>query len=101
MFYKYHVFFCTNQRTDGRACCQDHQAAAVRQYAKERVKALGLAVPGGVRINTAGCLNRCASGPVLVVYPQGVWYRYQDRADVDAVIEHHLRLGQIVKRLQI
>jgi len=101
MFYKYHVFFCTNQRPDGRACCQDHQAAAVRQYAKERVKALGLAVPGGVRINTAGCLNRCASGPVLVVYPQGVWYRYQDRADVDEVIEQHLRLGQIVKRLQI
>jgi len=101
MFYQYHVFFCTNQRTDGRGCCQDHQAAAVRQYAKARVKALGLDVPGGVRINTAGCLNRCALGPVMVVYPQGVWYRYSKRSDVDEIIEQHLQQGRIVKHLQI
>jgi len=67
MFYKYHVFFCTNQREDGSACCQDHGARALRDYAKQRSKKLGLAGPGGVRMNTAGCLDRCDLGPVMVV----------------------------------
>jgi len=101
MFYRHHVFFCTNQRDDGRACCQDHEAAAMRLYAKDRVKALGLAVPGGVRINSAGCLNRCGEGPVLVIYPEGVWYSYHSRQDVDEIIESHLCQGKVVGRLQI
>lgn len=101
MFYQRHIFFCTNQRDDGRACCQDHDAAALREYAKERAKALGLAVPGGVRVNSAGCLGRCALGPVAVVYPDGVWYSYRDRADLDEILEQHLLGGRIVERLLI
>ncbi len=101
MFYRHHVFFCTNQREDGRPCCQDHGAADMRAHAKERVKALGLARPGGVRINSAGCMNRCAEGPVLVVYPEGVWYSYRDRSDVDEIVERHLMEGEVVERLKI
>ena len=100
-FYKYHLFFCTNLRTDGRACCADHQSRELRDYAKAKVKALGLAGEGKVRINTAGCLDRCELGPVLVVYPEDTWYTYMDKADVDEIIESHLKQGQIVDRLLI
>ncbi len=100
-YYRYHVFFCVNRREDGSACCADHDAQAMRDYAKQRVKALGLDGKGGVRVNSAGCLDRCEEGPVIVVYPQGVWYTYVDREDVDEIIEEHLVKGRIVERLKI
>jgi (2Fe-2S) ferredoxin len=99
--FRHHVFFCCNQRAGGEACCQDHGAADLRSYAKDRVKALGLAGAGQVRINQAGCLDRCELGPVLVVYPDAVWYTYVDRSDIDEIIDEHLTHGRPVARLQI
>jgi (2Fe-2S) ferredoxin len=100
-YYRHHVFFCCNQREDGRACCNNHGAQAMRDYAKMRVKELALAGPGKSRINQAGCLDRCEEGPVVVVYPEEVWYTYVDRADIDEIIEEHLQNGRIVERLRI
>lgn len=100
-FYQYHVFFCTNQRDDGCPCCAQFNAKAMRDYAKKRCKELGIHDAGKVRINNAGCLNRCSEGPVLVVYPEGIWYTFVDRDDLDEIIESHLVGGQVVKRLQI
>jgi len=100
-YYRYHVFFCVNERPDGSACCQRFQAQAMRDYAKQCTKSLGIAGKGGVRINTAGCLDRCDEGPVIVVYPEGVWYTYVDREDIDEIIEEHLVHGRVVERLQI
>lgn len=100
-YYRHHVFFCVNQREDGSACCANHDAQAMRDYAKERVKALGLNGKGGVRVNQAGCLDRCEEGPCLVIYPEGTWYTYVDREDIDEIIEKHLRHGQLVERLRI
>lgn len=100
-YYRYHVFFCCNQRADGEACCNNHCASDVRAYAKDRVKALGLAGPGKTRVNQAGCLDRCAEGPVVVIYPEEVWYTYVDKSDVDQIIEEHLQHGRIVERLRI
>jgi (2Fe-2S) ferredoxin len=73
----------------------------MRDYAKQRCKALGIHQPGNVRINNAGCLNRCAEGPVIVVYPEEVWYTYVDRDDIDEIIEEHLLNGRVVERLRI
>jgi (2Fe-2S) ferredoxin len=73
----------------------------MRDYAKGRVKALGLAGQGKVRINQAGCLDRCEEGPVMVVYPEGVWYTYVDGEDIDEIIEEHVRNGRVVERLKI
>jgi len=56
---------------------------------------------GTVRVNIAGCLDRCEEGPVAVVYPDDVWYTYVDEEDIDEIIEEHLVNGRIVKRLQI
>ncbi len=100
-YYKHHVFFCTNLREDGSACCERSNARAMRDYAKKRSKALGIAGPGRIRINTAGCLNRCKEGPVLVVYPEGTWYTYLDQSDIDEIIEKHLVNGRVVERLKI
>lgn len=99
-YYRYHVFFCTNRRADG-ACCQDHNAQAMRDYAKGRVKAMGLAGPGGVRINNAGCLDRCDKGPVIVIYPEATWYTYVDKEDIDEIVDEHLQHGRVVERLKI
>ncbi|MEK7206662.1 MAG: (2Fe-2S) ferredoxin domain-containing protein [Pseudomonadota bacterium] len=100
-YYRHHVFFCTNQREGGRTCCADKQAQAMRDYAKEKVKALGLAGQGRVRINNAGCMDRCEEGPTLVIYPEGAWYTYVDKADIDEIIEQHLVHGRAVERLKM
>jgi (2Fe-2S) ferredoxin len=100
-FYNYHLFFCTNQREPGEACCANFNARQVRDYAKKRLKELGLHGPGGVRVNIAGCLGRCELGPVLVVYPEGTWYTYVDEEDIDDIIAQHLQQGKVVKRLLI
>lgn len=99
-YYKYHLFFCTNRREEG-ACCAQFGSADLREYAKRQVKARGLAGVGGVRVNTAGCLDRCELGPVVVVYPEGVWYSYVDEHDIDEIIDQHLIKGVPVERLRI
>ncbi len=101
-YYHKHVFFCTNQRAEGESCCNNLGAQKLRDYAKEQVKALGLSTEKNhIRINSAGCMGRCDSGPVLVVYPEGVWYTYVDASDIDEIIEQHLKHGRVVERLKI
>lgn len=100
-FYKYHVFFCVNQRAAGESCCMDFNSQRMRDYMKEKTKELGMHHEGGVRVNMAGCLGRCESGPTMVVYPDGIWYTYVDQADIDEIIQMHLINGQIVDRLKI
>ena len=98
-YYRHHIFFCLNQRDEGRPCCADRDAVRMQEHAKKRCKQLGLLGPGQVRVNKAGCLDRCEEGPVAVVYPEGVWYTFVDKEDIDEIVESHLRDGRIVERL--
>ena len=100
-FYKHHVFFCLNRRDAPEACCACHGAETMQSYAKDRIKALKLSGPGKIRINKSGCLDRCEEGPVLVVYPDNVWYTYVDKNDIDEIIDSHLVGGKVVERLKI
>ncbi|MDP1900929.1 MAG: (2Fe-2S) ferredoxin domain-containing protein [Rubrivivax sp.] len=100
-YYKHHLFFCLNQRGPGEACCAGHDAQAAFDHCKARVKAEGLAGPGGVRVNKSGCLDRCAGGPVVVVYPEGTWYTYVDKHDLDEIVDSHLKQGRVVQRLEL
>ena len=100
-YFEQHVFFCMNIREDGRACCGKQGAEIAQKHAKKRIKELGLSGHEKIRINQAGCLDRCDEGPVLVVYPQGTWYTYVDTADIDDIIDTHLVGGKIVERLKI
>ena len=98
-YYKHHIFICLNQRHGGEASCSDHDAQSAFDHCKARVKALGLAGPGGVRVNKSGCLDRCAGGPVAVVYPEGTWYSFIDHEDIDEIVDSHLQQGKVVERL--
>jgi len=98
-YFKRHIFFCLNERKNGEASCAQHHAQAAFDHCKNRIKQLGLAGPGQVRVNKAGCLDRCAGGPVAVVYPEGTWYTYVDQADIDEIVDSHLDKGQVVTRL--
>ncbi len=101
-YFDKHVFFCTNQRADGSDCCNNHGAQKARDYVKDKVKQLGISNrENKIRINSAGCLDRCDEGPVLVVYPEGVWYTFVDESDLDEIIEEHLKNGRVVERLKI
>ena len=73
----------------------------MRAYAKDKVKALKLSGEGKVRINQAGCLDRCELGPVLVIYPEETWYTYVDESDIDEIVEEHLVHGRVVERLKV
>ncbi len=71
----------------------------LRNYMKGQAQKLGL---HDVRINTAGCLDRCELGPTMVVYPEGVWYRAETRGDIEEILSSHLREGgKPVKRLML
>lgn len=100
-YYRAHVFVCTNEREPGhpRGCCREKGGDDLRDYMKK--KATGLGLGKHVRINNAGCLDRCELGPVLVVYPEGVWYAVTSRADVDEVLQTHLVEGKRVERLML
>lgn len=99
-YYKAHVFCCTNTRVEGhpRGCCSEKNAVALRAYMKLKAKELGLE---GVRVNNAGCLDRCELGPTMVIYPEGVWYRCTSEQDIDEVLQVHVREGGRVERLML
>ena len=100
-YYGRHIFFCLNERKNGEPCCAQHRAQEAFDRCKSQVKALGLAGPGKVRVNKAGCMDRCAAGPVAVVYPEAVWYTYVDKDDVEEIIQEHLINGRVVERLKL
>lgn len=102
-YYRHHIFFCQNQRPADapRPCCANAGAEQAAKYVKNRVKALGLSGPGQVRVNKAGCLERCEEGPCAVVYPEGVWYHYVDEHDLDEIVDSHLQKGVPVARLRL
>ena len=99
-YYEAHVFCCTNRRPAGhpRGCCAERDGEALRDHMKSRARDLGLK---NVRINSAGCLDRCELGPTLVIYPEGVWYSVPTREDIDEVLETHMVKGGRVERLML
>lgn len=99
MYYQTHIFCCTNRRPDGhkRGSCSARDSEALRNYMKEKAKEMGLP---SARVNGAGCLDRCELGPVIVVYPEGIWYRAESRADIDAILLA-VKEGRVEERLRL
>lgn len=96
-----HVFVCENERdpSNPKGCCMAKGASEVRARLKSAVKRAGLA--GRVRINRAGCLDQCAHGVTVVVYPEAVWYARVTVDDVDELFESHVVGGRPVERLRL
>lgn len=97
-YYRMHVFCCTNERpeTHPRGSCARAGSVKLRNYMKARAKELGLQ---DVRINSAGCLDRCELGPAVVIYPEGIWYKMETFDDVDEILTQHIQNGQTVTKL--
>ena len=100
LYYSKHIFCCTNVRPPGhpRGCCSEKGSERLRNYLKARVKEIGLT---DMRVNAAGCLDRCELGPTMVIYPEGVWYSYKDEKDLDEILTVHLKEGGRVGRLML
>lgn len=98
LHFEAHVFVCCNRRPDGhaRGSCAAKGSERLRDYMKARAKELRIP---SVRINMAGCLDRCELGPCLVIYPEGLWYRIGSVADVDSILERHVAGGSRVENL--
>ncbi len=100
LYFTAHLFVCCNRRPEGhaRGSCAAKGSEHLRDYMKARAKELGLQ---GIRVNSAGCLDRCELGPCLVIYPEGVWYTIETTSDVDRVLQEHVAEHQRVPELML
>jgi (2Fe-2S) ferredoxin len=96
-----HVFVCINERRadDPKGCCKAKGGIEVRDKLKAELAARGLAKR--IRANNAGCLDQCAAGVTVVVYPEQVWYGHVTVDDIPEIVEKHLIGGQVVERLML
>ncbi len=90
-YYERHIFFCLNQRDKGEDSCAATRRRRASTTASRASRPRSWHGPGGIRVNKAGCLDRCAGGPVAVVYPEGVWYTFVDDDDIDEIVDSHLK----------
>jgi (2Fe-2S) ferredoxin len=101
MFFDKHVFCCINKRPDSnpKGCCCSKDSEGLQIELKKKIKDLKLEKK--IRINKSGCLDRCENGPVIVIYPEGIWYSIKNSKDVDEILNSHLLNNKIVERLKI
>lgn len=97
MKFKKHVFICTNDKEAPKKFCGSERGMALVDAFKESIKVKGLSLD--IRAQKTGCLDVCAFGPSMVVYPEGVWYGNVQLADVEEIVESHLVNNQPVERL--
>lgn len=98
---KYHVFVCTSSRITGqqKGFCHSKDAVGIVQAFMEEIEGRGLT--DDVMITNTGCFGICQQGPIVVVYPQGVWYKEVSVDDVPEIVESHFENGVPVERLEI
>jgi (2Fe-2S) ferredoxin len=99
--FSHHVFVCGNVRDPGhrRGCCDPSAGGDLRDAFKKALKRAGLARTA--RANHAGCLDQCEHGPVVVIYPQNIWYGGVTEQDVPRIVEETLVEGRILEDLLI
>jgi (2Fe-2S) ferredoxin len=99
--FRKHLFICNNKRSedDPRGSCSEKNSDSLIDYAKKRVHELGL--KGEIRVNKAGCLDACAYGPAMVVYPDDTWYSPKTKNDIEVILEKHILNNKIAEELVI
>ena len=99
MKYDYHVFVCANQKGEGKKCCGEEAGMEAVKHLRERIRKENSGKK--IRIQRAGCLDLCAQGPALVIYPEGCFYQFRDAGDLDKIADRHLLGGKPVQELLI
>ena len=99
--FEHHLFICTNERDPdaSRPSCLPRGGKKLKSALKDAIKHAGL--KHRVRANESGCLDQCEHGPVVVVYPEAVWYGFVRLGDVDEIVSSHLIHGRPVERLRL
>ena len=99
--FRKHLFICNNKRSedDPRGSCCEKNSDSLIDYAKKRVHELGL--KGEIRVNKAGCLDACAYGPAMVIYPDDTWYSPKTKNDIEIILEKHILNNKIAEELVI
>ena len=95
--FRFHLFVCAQQKQEGVPSCPPNGAAAVLAALNSEILACGLG--SDVQVTTCGCMGLCDEGPIVVVYPEGVWYRRVQPSDVPEIAAQHLLGGKPVNRL--
>lgn len=99
MRFEKHIFICSNQKGEGKACCGEAAGMELVATFKEKLKARGL--QGKIRAQRSGCLDACSNGPALVIYPEGTYYGRVKVSDVDRIIEEHILNDRVVTDLEL
>lgn len=99
MKYDKHIFVCTNEKESGKKCCGEARGLEFVQYLRDKIKESKL--PIKIRAQRAGCLDVCALGPALVIYPEGVFYGGLTFAALDEIVDRHLANNEIVTEFQL
>ena len=99
--FRKHIFICNNKRSedDPRGSCSEKNSDSLIDYAKKRIHELGL--KGEIRVNKAGCLDACAYGPAMVIYPDDTWYSPKTKNDIEIILEKHILNNKIAEELVI
>jgi (2Fe-2S) ferredoxin len=99
MRYEKHIFICTNQKGEGKACCGETRGMELIEKFRDAIKLAGLT--GKVRAQRSGCLDACKFGPALVVYPDGTYYGNVQPEDVEKIISQHIIGGKPVEEIEL
>lgn len=99
MRYNKHIFICTNQKAEGKACCGEARGMELVNKFKEVLREKGL--QGKVRAQRSGCIDACSNGPALVIYPEGTYYGHITLNDVERIVEQHVENNQILPDLEL
>ena len=99
--FRKHIFICNNKRSedDPRGSCSEKNSDSLIDYAKKRVHELGL--KGEIRVNKAGCLDACAYGPAMVIYPDDTWYSPKTKNDIEIILEKNIQSDKRAEELVI
>jgi (2Fe-2S) ferredoxin len=99
MRYEKHIFICTNQKGEGKACCGEARGMELVEKFRDAIKAAGLT--GKVRAQRSGCLDACKFGPALVVYPDGTYYGNVQPEDVEKIVSEHIIGGKPIEEIEL